>query len=177
MAVNKALTTDMVADKTNRPVITPEDSLALTAVWASVRILSETVGTLPIHLYRRMPKGRERRYAHPSAHILLRPNSYSTRFDLMHFLMISCTLWGNGYARIYRDRLYRPVRLKYYHPAKVTPVLTNNKELFYRLDSGEMLAASDMIHLKAFVRWHRGQESDCHPPRQPRPFGLCADLW
>lgn len=67
---------------------------------------------------------------------------------MMHFLMISCTLWGNGYARIYRDRLYRPVRLKYYHPAKVTPVLTDNEELFYRLDNGEMLAASDMIHLK-----------------------------
>lgn len=147
-AVNKALTADMVADKTSRPVITPEGSLALTAVWACVRILSETVGTLPIHLYRRMPKGRERQYAHPSAHILQRPNSYSTRFDMMHFLMISCTLWGNGYARIYRDRLYRPVRLKYYHPAKVTPVLIDNEELFYRLDSGEMLAASDMIHLK-----------------------------
>lgn len=62
--------------------------------------------------------------------------------------MISCTLWGNGYARIYRDRLYRPVRLKYYHPAKVTPVLTDNEELFYRLDSGEMLSVSNMIHLK-----------------------------
>lgn len=147
-AVNKALIADMVADKTSRPVITPEGSLALTAVWACVRILSETVGTLPIHLYRRMPKGRERQYAHPSAHILQRPNSYSTCFDLMHFLMISCTLWGNGYARIYRDRLYRPVQLKYYHPAKVTPVLTDNEELFYRLDNGEMLAASDMIHLK-----------------------------
>lgn len=147
-AVNKALTADMVADKTSRPVITPEGSLALTAVWACVRILSETVGTLPIHLYRRMPKGRERQYAHPSAHILQRPNSYSTCFDLMHFLMISCTLWGNGYARIYRDRLYRPVQLKYYHPAKVTPVLTDNEKLFYRLDNGEMLTASDMIHLK-----------------------------
>ena len=87
-AVNKALTADMVADKTSRPIITLEGSLALTAVWACVRILSETVGTLPIHLYRRMLKGRERQYAHPSAHIFQRPNDYSTRFDLMHFLMI-----------------------------------------------------------------------------------------
>jgi phage portal protein BeeE len=44
-AVNKALTADMVADKTSRPAITQESSLALTAVWACVRILSETVGT------------------------------------------------------------------------------------------------------------------------------------
>lgn len=58
-AMNQVITADMVADKTSRPIITPEGSLALTAVWACVRILSETVGTLPIHLYRRMPKGRE----------------------------------------------------------------------------------------------------------------------
>lgn len=55
---------------------------------------------------------------------------------------------ADGYARIYRDRLYRPVRFKFYHPAKVTPVPTDNEELFYRVDSGEMLSASDMIHLK-----------------------------
>nr|DAU68384.1 MAG TPA: portal protein [Caudoviricetes sp.] len=66
----------------------------------------------------------------------------------MHFLMIFCSLWGNDYAQIYRDKQYRPLRLKYYHPAKVEPVLTDNEELFYRLDSGEILPADDMIHLK-----------------------------
>lgn len=147
-AVNKALTADMVSDKTNRPAITQESSLALTAVWACVRILSETVGILPIHLYRRTATGRERQSGHAAGRILQTPNNFSTRFDLMHFLMISCTLWGNGYARIYRDKHYRPLRLKYYHPAKVEPVLTDNEELFYRLDSGEILPAYDMIHLK-----------------------------
>ena len=147
-AVNKALTADMVGDKVSRPPITQESSLALTAVWACVRILSETVGILPIHLYKRTDKGRERQYGHPAGLILNTPNSFSTRYDLMHFLMMSCTLWGNGYARIYRDKLMRPLRIRYYHPAKVEPVLTDNEELFYRLDSGEILSATDMIHLK-----------------------------
>ncbi len=147
-AVNKALTADMVADKTSRPAITQESSLALTAVWACVRILSETVGTLPIHLYRRTDTGRERQSGHPAGRILQTPNSFSNRFDLMHFLMVSCTLWGNGYVRIYRDKLYRPVRLKYLHPARVAPMLSDKDELFYRLDTGEMLPADDIIHLK-----------------------------
>ena len=78
--------------------------------------------------------------------------------------MISCTLWGNGYVRIYRDRqLYRPVWFKYYHPAKVTPVLTDNEVLFYRLDNEEMLSASDMIPSENFRSRHRGQKSDCRP--------------
>ncbi len=147
-AVNKAMTADTVADATRRPAITQEGSLALTAVWACVRILSETVGILPIHLYKRTDRGRERQYGHAAHRILQTPTSFSNRYDLMHFLMISCTLWGNGYARIYRDKLYRPLRLKYYHPARVEPVLTDKEELFYRLDSGEMLPAYDMIHLR-----------------------------
>ncbi|SEA06824.1 hypothetical protein SAMN05444145_101450 [Alistipes timonensis JC136] len=58
-AVNKALT----ADKTSSPAITQESSLALTAVWACVRILSETVGILPIHLYRQPIMGGSDRRA------------------------------------------------------------------------------------------------------------------
>lgn len=76
------------------------------------------------------------------------PNSFSTRFDLMHHLMISCALWGNGYVRIFRDKAFRPVRLKFLHPAKVEPVLTDNDVLFYRLDTGEMVPSDDMIHLR-----------------------------
>ena len=109
-AVNHVITADTVADAVGRPYITEEGALNLTAVWACVRILSETVGTLPMHLYRRTSKGRERQYDHPCHHLVQIPNSYSTRFDLMHHLMVSCALWGNGYARIFRDKYYRPVR-------------------------------------------------------------------
>ena len=31
--------------------------------------------------------------------ILSKPNSYTSRFALLHHLLVSCTLWGNGYAR------------------------------------------------------------------------------
>lgn len=147
-AVNHALTADSVADTARKPYISEEGALNLSAVWACVRILSETVGTLPIHLYKRTEKGRERQYAHPCHHLLQLPNSYSNRFDLMHHLMVSCALWGNGYARIFRDRNYRPIRLQLIHPAKVEPTLSPAEELFYRLDSGELIFCDDMIHLR-----------------------------
>lgn len=147
-AVNHALLADTVADVAQRPYITEEGALNLSAVWACVRILSETVGTLPLHLYRRTSSGRERQYLHPCHRLIQTPNSYANRFDLMHHLMVSCALWGNGYARIYRDRLYRPVRLKFLHPLTVEPVLTDDDELFYRLNTGEMLSTDDVIHIK-----------------------------
>lgn len=147
-AVNKALTADTVADATRKPYITEEGALNLSAVWACVRILSETVGTLPIHLYKRTEKGRERQYAHACHKLLQLPNSFSNRFDLMHHLMISCALWGNGYARIHRGKDSRPIRLQLIHPAKVEPILNSNEELFYRLDNGELLPNDELIHLR-----------------------------
>ena len=91
-AVNKVITADTVADATRQPYITEEGALNLTAVWACVRILSETVGTLPLHLYRRTARGRERQYDHLCHRLVQAPNSYSTRFDLMHHLMVSCSV-------------------------------------------------------------------------------------
>ena len=147
-AVNKALTADTVSDATRKPYISEEGALNLSAVWACVRILSETVGTLPIHLYKRTDKGRERQYAHACHKLLQLPNSFSNRFDLMHHLMISCALWGNGYARIYRGKDASPIRLQLIHPAKVEPILNPNEELFYRLDNGELLPNDELIHLR-----------------------------
>ena len=50
--------------------------------------------------------------------------------------MICCTLWGNGYARIYRDKFFRPVRLQLLHPYDIEPILTYDDELFYRDNTG-----------------------------------------
>ena len=145
-AVNAALLSDTVHDvATGRPYVSEEGALNLSAVWACVRILSETVGTLPIHLYRRTSAGREQVREHPCSFILSRPNAYTSRFALLHHLMVSCTLWGNGYARIWRDERFRPVRLQLLHPTQVEPVLSTDDELYYRTDRGELLPSYDML--------------------------------
>ena len=115
-AVNQVLTANTVADANSKPYISEEGSLNLSAVWACVRILSETVGTLPMHLYKRTEKGRERQYTHPCHKLIQTPNSYANRFDLMHHLLVSVALWGNGYARVFRDKMHRAERLQLLHP-------------------------------------------------------------
>ena len=118
-AVNDALLSGTVSDNTRTPIVTEEGALAITAVWACVRILSETISSLPIHLYRRTEKGREKITSSTQLKVLNRPNEYSGRYALMQHLMIGCTLWGNGYARIYRDKKYRPERILFLHPTEI----------------------------------------------------------
>lgn len=128
--------------------ISEEGALGLSAVWACVRVLSETVSTLPIHLYKRIENGREVQYDHPAYNVLQKPNSHLNRYDIFYHLMVSCTLWGNGYIRIYRDKYYKPIRLELLLPSNVEPTLTENKELFYKVNGGELLNSFDVIHLK-----------------------------
>lgn len=146
--MNAAILSDTVSDSVRKPIISEEGSLNLSAVWACVRILSETVGTLPIHLYKKTSGGREQVGSHPCSLILSKPNSYTSRFALLHHLMVSCTLWGNGYVRIWRDSTFRPTRLQLLHPTQVEPQLTSEDELYYRTDKGELLPSYDMLHLR-----------------------------
>ena len=148
-AINNVLTANAIADANSTHFISEEGSLNLSAVWACVRILADTLGTLPVHLYKHEDKNRAKLKNHPCHKLLQTPNSYTNRFDLMHHIMVSVALWGNGYARIHRDKYYRPNRLQLLHPRDIEPVLdTITDKLSYRLNTGEMLSNTDIIHIK-----------------------------
>ena len=51
--------------------INSKTAMTIAAVWACVKILSETIGSLPLVLYKRLPNGdRERAINHPLYKIL-----------------------------------------------------------------------------------------------------------
>lgn len=131
--------------------LSPEGSLSISAVWACVKIISETIATLPVNVYQKTDAGRERLTNHPAAHLLTNPNAWQTKSQFFKTIIAHLLLWGNGYAVIQRDRFYRPIALVIYHPQKVTPTLTGGV-LKYRVSgiSGE-LDAWDVIHLRGLA--------------------------
>ena len=79
-------------------------AMQTTAVYACVRILSEALASLPLHLYRYTEKGKERVYDHPLARLLHdEPNPEMTSFVFRETLMSHLLIWGNAYAQIIRD--------------------------------------------------------------------------
>lgn len=129
--------------------ITEDSALAVTTVWSCVTLLSESVGILPIHLYKKTDQGRESVSNHFGLDLVNHPNSYTTRMDLMQHLMVSVALHGNGYARIIRED-GKPVSLELLQPDVPQPQLSANKVLFYNV-KGEMVSSDDMIHIKGLV--------------------------
>ncbi|WP_237172636.1 phage portal protein [Paenibacillus lutimineralis] len=77
-----------------------------TAVLASVRILSETIASLPLPVYRKEQDGGRTSIDHPISDLLQgNPNPKMTAFTFRETMMAHILLWGNCYAEIeYNDQ-------------------------------------------------------------------------
>lgn len=80
-------------------VVTADKAIQLSAVWACVRLLSESISTLPLKIYVRQPDGsRKAATNHPAYSILCRrPNSEMTPSRFMLMVVASICLRGNAF--------------------------------------------------------------------------------
>lgn len=79
--------------------ITEKSAMNISAVFACVRVLAETVASLPLPVYRRLPEGgSEVAYDYPLYSVLHnKPNSLMTSFQFREVIMVHILLWGNIY--------------------------------------------------------------------------------
>lgn len=77
----------------------------MTAVYTCVRILSEAIAGLPVHLYKYQEDGSKEKALKHSLYRLLHdaPNPEMTSFVFRETLMTHLLLWGNAYAQIIRN--------------------------------------------------------------------------
>ena len=74
------------------------------AVYACVRVLSEAIAQLPLHVYQYTDKGKERVPRHPLYFLLHdQPNPEMTSFVFRETLMAHLLIYGNAYAQIIRN--------------------------------------------------------------------------
>ena len=78
--------------------VSETSAMQMTAVYACVRILSEAVAGLPLHLYRYGEKGtKEKAIDHPLYHLLHdEPNPEMTSFIFRETRMTHLLLWGDA---------------------------------------------------------------------------------
>ena len=86
-------------------VVTERSAMQMTAVYACVRILAESIAGLPLHVYKYNSKGgKERAVEHPLFFLLHdEPNPEMTSFVFRETLMTHLLLWGNAYAQVIRN--------------------------------------------------------------------------
>lgn len=82
--------------------VTPESALAVSAVYACVLILAESIASLPMSVYRRKPDGGKEVAADHRVHTLLHdsPNDEQTAFEAIEYRMACLGMRGNAYGAL-----------------------------------------------------------------------------
>ena len=122
-------------------IVNEQTAMQSAAVYACVRILSEAIASLPIHVYRyRLDGGKERIPQHPLYYLLHNePNPEMTSFVFRETLMSHLLLWGNAYAQIVRNGRGQPIALYPLPPNRmeVSRTKTGDMVYTYHLDPDE----------------------------------------
>ena len=131
--------------------VNEKTALQTTAVYACVRILAETIASLPLHTYRYSPGGKEKAQEHPLYHLLhSEPNPEMTSFVFRETLMGHLLLWGNAYAQIIRDGRGRVLGLYPLLPNKMLVSRTDQGILFYQYEKDGrtfFLPDTEVLHI------------------------------
>ncbi|MGY3091092.1 HK97 family phage portal protein [Hymenobacter sp. UYAg731] len=109
-------------------------AVTLSAVWACVRVIAESVAQLPLLVLEKTGTGSRRVASEHPVYLLLtlEPNPRQSAFNFMELMVATCVLWGNAYAIIERDSRFNPIGLHWVHPRNVT-VIEYAGELYYQI--------------------------------------------
>lgn len=82
--------------------VTPESALQLAAVYSCVRVVSETLGSLPLIIYKSLPDGSKVRATDHPLYAVLHdsPNQWQTSFEFIEMMQAHLELRGNAFAHI-----------------------------------------------------------------------------
>ena len=103
------------------------------AVYACVRVLSEGIAQLPLHIYEYTDKGKERVPKHPLYFLLHdQPNPEMTSFVFRETLMAHLLIYGNAYAQIIRNGRCDVMGLYPLMPDKIKADRDERNRLIYK---------------------------------------------
>jgi HK97 family phage portal protein len=124
------------ADTATGIAVDEESALQYIAVFTCIRILAETLGSLPFIPYRRLKGGGKERatdfYLYQILHDMANPEMTASQFR--ETLMGHVASWGNGYAQIVRNQAGQVIELWPMRPDKMTIERTNGQIVYtYRL--------------------------------------------
>lgn len=150
----------LMGGSTSGKPVNERSAMQMTAVYSCVRILSEAVASLPLHVYRyNEDGGKEKAIDHPLYFLLHdEPNPEMTSFVFRETLMTHLLLWGNAYAQIIRNGKGEVVALYPLMPNRMTVDRDENGKLYYTYNTSKedaptmkgsivKLNSTDVLHI------------------------------
>ena len=139
--------------------VTPATALALPAVFAAVRVLSESFACMPFVLFQpKVGGGRTRNTQHWLYRLIAkRPNKFQTPYEWRLMLQGHLVLRGNAFCQITADSAGRITDLLPLHPDRMQAELLTNGSYRYRYTDPQ----GQTVYYRRDEVWHlRGLSSD-----------------
>ena len=133
----------------SQTAVDPTKALTFSAVWAAMRLLSESVSSLPIGVFKQESNG-DRVEQNTDLSYLLRyqPNTYQNKISFIEKIMMDLLSNGNSYVRIERNRAGRPIELLPLNYSDVSVYFKDNR-LFYTSDQlNGTYDSENILHFK-----------------------------
>ena len=140
--------------------VNERSAMQMTAVYSCVRILSEAVAGLPLHLYKYTDSGgKAMALDHPLYRLLHdEPNPEMSSFVFRETLMTHLLLWGNAYAQIIRNGKGEVIALYPLMPNRMSVDRDEHGQLYYTYTRASdeaktmtgmtvLLPPSDVLHI------------------------------
>lgn len=133
--------------------VTPRTAMANPAFGACVRLLADTIATVPLDFFERKDaESRERAQSHPLYQVMQAPNEWQTGVDFRRHLVTQMLCHGNAYARIVRDGKGAIKSLEPLCAERVAPFRASTGRVWYRyvpeMGPAETIGAGEILHLK-----------------------------
>lgn len=115
--------------------VSEDSAMRVSAVNACIRVLAEDIGSLPLHIYRRLPGGgKERATDHKYYNLFRRaPNPQTTAMEWKEGAMANLALRGNHYSFKNRVRGNLIKELDPIHPDRVEVGVKSGGDRIYRV--------------------------------------------
>ena len=133
--------------------VNQEQAMRLSTVYACSKILSETISTLPVHLYRRVGDKSEMHAAAPLHDLILHsPNDFQTGPEFFQYVMMCLLMEGNFYGYVNRTSSGKVVEILPLQPENVTIRQDQQFNIIYQVqfDNGkqDVLDNNQILHIK-----------------------------
>lgn len=132
--------------------VTAQSAVQLTTVYACVRVIAETIASLPFNVYEQTDGGSIRAKDHPLQCLLHdEPNPEMTSFVWRETMLAHLLLWGNSYSQIIRTGRNSIVGLYPLLPDHMTVDRNSKGVLTYTYTTSDgktvLLDSDDVLHI------------------------------
>ena len=132
--------------------VTESNAMTLSSVYCAVRVITESIATLPLQIFQKTDSGRIQLTDHPLYYKLHdQPNNFQTAFTFRETVATRQCLGGNGYAYISRDKLGNVIELiPFGLDTEITPKYDSKRSTIYYIINGkDIIEQVNMLHMPA----------------------------